>query len=127
MRPPFPAPEPPTIAIITRSCRLDRGADFTETEGPLAVTIPSATAADRAGRRQHSRRDRSTARDVHLGRAVIAPGGRGHPNMLSDGGLGVAAELAAPTLADAPPVPPSRLELSHVPEDHYLLLRDGRR
>ena len=90
-----------------------------------------------------------TAGDVDLARAVSAPAERGHTNVLSEGGPGIAAQLATAGLLDevcltvapllaagearrtldgAALAPPSVLELAHVLEaDGHLFLRYRRR
>ena len=144
------APVPP-IAVITRSCRLDWSARFfTEAEQrPLVVTVASAAAADRAWAAEVADVVIAGDHDVDLARAVSALAKRGHTNVLSEGGPGVAAQLAAAGLLDevcltvAPLLaagearrildgaalgPPSVLALGHVLEaDGYLFLRYLRR
>jgi riboflavin biosynthesis pyrimidine reductase len=144
------APVPP-IAVITRSCRLDwRARFFTEAEQrPLVVTVGSAAAADRARAAEAADVIIAGDDDVDLARAVSALAKRGHSNVLSEGGPGVAAQLAAAGLVDeicltvAPLLaagearrildgaalePPSVLELGHVLEaGGYLFLRYLRR
>ena len=138
-------PPVPPIAVMTRSCRLDWSARFfTEAEQrPLVVTVASAAAAEVA--------DTVIAGDdeVDLARAVSALAERGHTNVLSEGGPGIAAQLATAGLLDevcltvapllaagearrildgAALAPPSVLELAHVLEaDGYLFLRYRRR
>jgi riboflavin biosynthesis pyrimidine reductase len=144
------SPVPP-IAVITRSCRLDWSARFfTEAEQrPLVLTVAAAAAAVRMGAAAVA--DVIVAGDdkVDLARAVRALAKRGHTNVLSEGGPGVAAQLAGAGLLDevcltvAPLLaagearrildgaalgPPSVLELGHVLEaDGYLFLRYRRR
>jgi riboflavin biosynthesis pyrimidine reductase len=138
-------PPVPPIAVITRSCRLDWSARFfTEAQQrPLVVTVASAAAADRA--RAAEVADVIIAGDdVDLARAVSALAKRGHTNVLSEGGPGIAAQLAAAGLLDevcltvapllaagearrildgAALAPPSALELGRVLEaDGYLFL-----
>ena len=144
------SPVPP-IAVITRSCRLDWSARFFTEAGrrPLVVTVASAAAADRARAAEAADVIIAGDDDVDLARAVSALAKRGHSNVLSEGGPGVAAQLAAAGLLDeicltvAPLLaagearrildgaalgPPSVLELGHVLEaGGYLFLRYLRR
>jgi riboflavin biosynthesis pyrimidine reductase len=144
-------PPVPPIAVITRSCRLDWSARFfTKAEQrPLGVTVAAAAATDRARAAEVADVIIASEDDVDLARAISALAKRGHTNVLSERGPGVAAQLAAAGLLDevclmvapllaagqarrildgAAPAPPSALELGHVLEaDGYLFLRYRRR
>jgi riboflavin biosynthesis pyrimidine reductase len=144
-------PSVPPIAVITRSCRLDWSARFfTEAQQrPLVVTVGSAAAADRARAAEVADVIIAGENDVGLAQAVGALAERGHTNVLSEGGPGIAAQLAAAGLLDevcltvapllaagearrildgAALAPSLALELGHVPEaDAYLFLGYRRR
>ena len=126
-------PSVPPIAVITRSCRLDWCARFfTEAEQrPLVVTVGSAAAADRARTAEVADVIIAGDDDVDLPRAVSALAERGHTNVLSEGGPGIAVQLAAAGLLDQvclTVAPPLALELGHVLEaDGYLFLGYRRR
>jgi riboflavin biosynthesis pyrimidine reductase len=144
-------PPMPAIAVITRSCRLDWSARFfTEAEQrPLVVTVAAAAVADRARAAEVADVIIAGDDEVDLARAVSALVKRGHTNVLSEGGPGSDAQLAAAGLLDevcltvapllaagearrildgAALAPPSVLELGHVLEaDGYLFLRYRRR
>ena len=144
-------PPVPPIAVITRSCRLDWSARFfTEAQQrPLVVTVASAAAADRARAAEVADVIIAGDDDVDLARAISALAKRGHTNVLSEGGPGMAAQLAAAGLLDevcltvapllaagearrildgAALAPPSALELGHVLQaDGYLFLGYRRR
>jgi riboflavin biosynthesis pyrimidine reductase len=141
----------PPIAVITRTCRLEWASPFfTEAEErPLVLTVATATAADRERAAEVADVIIAGQAEVDLVQAVGALAGRGHDNVLSEGGPAVAAELAAAGLLDelcltvspllaggdghrilAGPAlaPPGPLELVHVLEaDGYLFLRYRRR
>jgi riboflavin biosynthesis pyrimidine reductase len=144
-------PPVPPIAVITRLCRLDWSARFiTEAQQrPRVVTVASAAAVDRARAAEVADVLVAGDDDVDLARAVGALAERGHTNVLSEGGPGVAAQLAsagllnevcltvAPLLAaggarrildGAALASPLALELGHVLEaDGYLFLGYRRR
>jgi riboflavin biosynthesis pyrimidine reductase len=89
------APVPP-VAVVTRACRLEWGSPFfTEAEQrPIVFTTSAAASADRAAAAAVA--DVIVAGDdgVDLSRALAALGGRGHDNVLAEGGPGIAAQLA---------------------------------
>jgi riboflavin biosynthesis pyrimidine reductase len=144
-------PPAPPIAVITQSCRLDWSSRFfTEAEQrPLVVTVASAAATDRARAAGVADVIVAGSDDVDLAGAVSALAKRGHANVLSEGGPGIAAQLATAGLLDevcltvapllaagearrildgAALASPSVLELGHVLEaDGYLFLRYRRR
>ena len=140
------SPVPP-IAVISRTCRLEWEAPFfTEAEQrPLVVTVGSAAAADRRRAAEVADVIISGETDVDLARALSALVERGCTEIVSEGGPGIAAQLAtvglldevcltvSPMLAagqggrilDGPALSPLLpLELVHVLEaDGYLFLR----
>jgi riboflavin biosynthesis pyrimidine reductase len=67
---------------------------------PLVVTVASAAAADRARAAEVADVIVSGEADVDLAQAVSALAGRGHTNVLAEGGPGIAAQLAAAGLID---------------------------
>src|SRR5438477_1574062 len=140
-------PPVPPIAVITRGCRLEWSSRFfaDAERRPIVVTVASAAESDRM--RAAEVADVLLAGDdqVELRRTLTALGERGHDNVLSEGGPGIAAQLAAGDLLDdlcltvspmltagdadrvldGPPLPsPARLRLAHVLEaGDYLFLR----
>jgi len=95
------APVPP-VAVVTRACRLEWGsAFFTEAEQrPIVLTTSAAAPADRAAAAMVA--DVIVAGDdgVDLARALAELGGRGHDNVLAEGGPGIAGQLAGAGLLD---------------------------
>ena len=140
----------PTIAVLTRSCRLDWDAPFfTQAEQrPLVLTTTSADAAERKAAAAVAEVIVAGDATVDLHLALQALSDRGVNNVLAEGGPRVSAQLAAADLLDelcltlsplvvAGPAPrilngpelgrPLTLELNHVLESEgYLFLRYGR-
>ena len=95
-------PSPITIAIVTRSCRLDWDAPlFTEPVArPVVVTVSNAPADDLERARTVADVIVAGERDVDLNRAVAALGERGARRVLAEGGPTLNGQLAAADLLD---------------------------
>ncbi|HEY2429167.1 MAG TPA: pyrimidine reductase family protein [Acidimicrobiales bacterium] len=137
----------PPIAVVTRSCRLDwDSAFFTEAEErPLVVTTSSAAAGERRRAAEVADVIVAGSDDVDLAGALAELAGRGHTNVIAEGGPQLAGQLATAGLLDevcltlAPLLtvgragrilmgavlsPPDPMELRNVLEaDGYLFLR----
>ena len=144
-------PAVPPIAVVTRACRLDWGAPFFHDaeQRPLVVTVASAPAADRERAAEVAEVVVAGDTEVDLWSALASLAGRGHDNVLAEGGPALAAGLAAAGLLDevcltlspllaggdaarilsgAALAPQISLELAHLLHvDAYLFLRYRRR
>ena len=140
-------PAVPPIAVVTRACRLDWTAPFftSAEQRPIVITAASASLDDRTRAAEVADVIVTGDDSVDLTHALRELGACGHDNVLSEGGPGIAAQLAdadlldelcltvSPLLAggDAKRIldggflrPPARFELCHVLEAHgFLFLR----
>jgi riboflavin biosynthesis pyrimidine reductase len=92
----------PSIAVLSRSCRLDWTLPFfTEAEArPIVITAEAASEADRAAAARVADVVIAGESTVDLARALAALGGLGFTNVLTEGGPSILGQLTERGLLD---------------------------